>query len=442
MIKLIFKTLWARRKRNAWVLLELTIVSLLMWLMIDQVVVNTYMKNHYPGYDLDLLFTVDLDEYKSPNPKYDESQDNGETRAENVLRILDRLRQVDGVEAATVVNSSLSFNSNGAAMSNVSCADTLLPQAMFYLIDFYPQTDFFRTYGIKGKDGVTLYEEPEALNGGCLITPTAVKAIFPDESPIGKYLFQKGSGAQKVKEENPDRYVKGTVADVIADITVRTNTPRSLACLTQGNMANARGIFNFMLVVRKDKNISDRQLLHNLNAALPDLKSGMVFARNPLSYSVRTNWITYDLDTMNIISYAVMIFFLVNICLALIATFYMQTRSRSRDAGIMRAYGFRKGTLVWLMIAEGWALTFIAWILGTAIFFIAGGKDYMVTDQGNGNVEFFKIFNPMWYDNLFTHSAVIGGLSLLIMLAIVTIGIWLPARRIAASNPVDTLKDY
>ena len=42
MLKLILKNLWARRRRNGWLLAELILVSIVTWIILDPVIVMTY----------------------------------------------------------------------------------------------------------------------------------------------------------------------------------------------------------------------------------------------------------------------------------------------------------------------------------------------------------------------------------------------------------------
>ncbi len=434
MIKLIFKTLWARRTRNAWIMLELVIVTIIMWLMVDRVVVNSYIHSRDLGYDEDLLFTVELDEYKPANPAYDEAQGNQGARQENIMRILQRLRQIPGVEAATIANSSMRFNGSGFSINALEAADSV-HEAYVTKISFYPGTDFFSTFGVKSRDGVTPYVEPDNLAGGSIITTTAAKAVFPNTSPIG----------QRIYDFDATEYGGSTniIADVVGDVICFSNAARSLAYFESSQINNSPS--DYILVARKAAGVSDKEMLSALRDALPQLKSGMVYTHNPQPYSSMRDSVEHEQQVSIGLSYAVMVFFMVNICLALIATFYVQIRSRSRDAGIMRAYGFRKGTLELMMIAEGWILTVLSWIIGTGLFFMIGLQENFTNDKfvsaANLSLKFFKIYNPMWYDDLLTRCVVLGSISLLILLVIVTIGIWLPARKIAHANPVDTIRD-
>ena len=66
MIKLIFKNIWSRRKLNGWLIAELILVTILSWLMLDQVLVTTYDLNLPKGYDRDNLCVISS--YKLDDP--------------------------------------------------------------------------------------------------------------------------------------------------------------------------------------------------------------------------------------------------------------------------------------------------------------------------------------------------------------------------------------
>ena len=57
MIKLIFKNLWARRRRNAWVLIELILITIVAWVVLDPAIVSGYYFSLDSGYDVDRLST-------------------------------------------------------------------------------------------------------------------------------------------------------------------------------------------------------------------------------------------------------------------------------------------------------------------------------------------------------------------------------------------------
>ena len=58
MWKLIFRNLLSRRRRLAWLLCEIVIVSIVIWVFVDPIVVNGYIDTLPLGYDRDRLCMI------------------------------------------------------------------------------------------------------------------------------------------------------------------------------------------------------------------------------------------------------------------------------------------------------------------------------------------------------------------------------------------------
>ena len=58
MLKLILKNLWARRVRNAWLLAELILVTVLTWYITDPLFVLSYNQTLPLGYEPDGLLLL------------------------------------------------------------------------------------------------------------------------------------------------------------------------------------------------------------------------------------------------------------------------------------------------------------------------------------------------------------------------------------------------
>ena len=62
MLKLIFKNLWARRRRNIWVVVEMVLITVVAWVVLDPAIVTGYHLSLDPGYDIDRLVAINLAE--------------------------------------------------------------------------------------------------------------------------------------------------------------------------------------------------------------------------------------------------------------------------------------------------------------------------------------------------------------------------------------------
>lgn len=145
-----------------------------------------------------------------------------------------------------------------------------------------------------------------------------------------------------------------------------------------------------------------------------------------------------------IVKTALVIFLIVNLCLGIIGTFYLQTRDRSRDAGIMRAFGATRGSVCRNMIAEGWFMAIVSWIIACFGVWLWVRKDGMTMHQEMFDERMPQAIIdaiPLWFDNFATHFWVISAIVLALLLITVTIGVYIPARRIADVNPVDALRE-
>ena len=72
MFTLILKTLWARRRRNGWLLAELILVAVLSWIIFDPVIVVTYDRHLPLGYDADRLCMVSVAALQPQASGYDD----------------------------------------------------------------------------------------------------------------------------------------------------------------------------------------------------------------------------------------------------------------------------------------------------------------------------------------------------------------------------------
>ena len=71
MIRLILHTLWARRRRNGWLLAELILVSVISWAIFDPVIVSLHDRSLPLGYDADRMAIISFGEFPPEAPGYD-----------------------------------------------------------------------------------------------------------------------------------------------------------------------------------------------------------------------------------------------------------------------------------------------------------------------------------------------------------------------------------
>lgn len=168
-----------------------------------------------------------------------------------------------------------------------------------------------------------------------------------------------------------------------------------------------------------------------------------MYAHSPELYTDIRDNMARDSHNKYVISLALAAFFFVNLCLGIIGTFYLQTRTRSRDTGIMRSFGATPRKILLEIMSEGWIMTTISWILGCGIYYMYVRKIGLAKPEGTGwgESETIKEVMPQWIDFFWTHFSVVSLFIYAVLMITVSIGIYIPARRISRANPVDALKD-
>lgn len=436
MLKLIFKNLWARRRRNIWVVVEMVLITVVAWVVLDPAIVTGYHLSLDPGYDIDRLVAINLAEIPKGGKGYDEDAEG--KMMENVYRILDKVRTDSRVEAATIAPN---LRPEGAAsVLNSFPVDTV---SGYYLdVKFFRGTDYFKTFGIKGLDGKPFQEPP--LSGSEIIVSRSVAQIMhPGINAVGHYFNETTDTTFEKYSWNRDRLIAG----VTDEIAYRSTISRSPVVFQYDDEYNAniyRSANAVILVLRIKPGINPHRFIEEYSPIIAsELKAGNVYAHSPQLYTQLRDNMAMDSHNKYVISLALAVFFFVNLCLGIIGTFYLQTRTRSRDTGIMRSFGATPRKILMEIMSEGWLMTTISWILGCCIFYVYARKNGLARPVGAWYSDTDAVLSvlPLWFDSFWTHFFVVSLIIYAILMLTVSIGIYIPARSISKANPVDALKD-
>lgn len=144
-------------------------------------------------------------------------------------------------------------------------------------------------------------------------------------------------------------------------------------------------------------------------------------------------WSDYDYR-VNII---LMSFFLFCLFFGVSGAFWMQTRSRREEIGIMKSFGATSGKVIRLFLAEGFVLATVAVIVGSLIYLqYAMRKGLFMPEALHVGLS-----THYWYEDFKLHFAVIMGLVWLLTIFVVSIGIYVPARGLSRISATDALHD-
>ena len=434
-MKMIFQNLLAQRKRNLWLLLEMTVITIITWVVLDPVMVLLTMENMPQGYEPERMVYVAFAKLKNTSPKYSEeyADSAGVTASYNVLA--NHIKDIEGVESLTRAvigdNSTLTV---GIQVVNEEGDTVPLSYSTHNII---PESDFFTTFGIEAVDGspsATELSRRSFTGSECVITESLAKRIFGEcDNYIGRSIKSAGYNGE---------------GDIVVGI-VKNVRPREYEAdcniAWTGQYMNVYDMMKYSsrgsISIRLKPGYTPEQWVKdNKEEMLSNFKFGNFYVKSVMTYSQMGSRTTTAIkaDSEKHIKYALLLFFLVNLALGVAGTYYLQTRSRSHDAGLMKAYGSTGRRVFGMLVGEAMIVTVLGWIIGCFAYLHYALKEGVSSGLETG-IDVFP--TDCWVSDFSTHFIVVSLAVLVVLAVIVLIGVSFPARRIARVNPVDALRD-
>ena len=227
------------------------------------------------------------------------------------------------------------------------------------------------------------------------------------------------------------------VVEPITPYIMRGNDP---LLFTVGSIKNNKYTPN--ILVRIKPKVDMKTFVGKLRPWMrKEVKVGNWFAQSVITYEDHLSNFKYTSGVTNEIrlSIAYAVFFMVNLCLGVIGTFWLQIRKGTEEAGIMRSFGATKGDIVRMLLGEGVILTIVSSLIGFFGYFQYALSEGLYVSQWEHWAQ--RYFQHNWIHDFGLHFAGVSVITLLILIVVVSIGIYIPARNISRVNPVDALKD-
>lgn len=429
MWKLILKNLWSRRRRNGWLLAELILVAILSWYIFDPVMVVTYERHLPLGYDADRLCMVSVTMFPQEASGYEPQAADSASLVQAYLNLVDRVRRHPDVEQATPVLSFVYPGAMGIGTSSfIAEGDSVAHTALF--IEFLPHTHFFETYGFQSGKGSMSAAQLSDLDNGYyyIMTEDLLEGMFRTHTYRNQRCW-KVTGTDTCYTA-----VKGTVK-VCKYLSDKRPVPIVFMPLQNPDIRSR--LDNMRIVVRLKEGVRMGRFLHDFRPwMLRQLRIGNLYARELQSYDEINAAREFDSTMLYRCNLSIALFFLVNLCLGVIGTFWMQTRTRREEVGVMLSYGATPHRIRLLLLGEGTALTTLATFIGCFIYL-----QYAFSEGLNTGSSLMEAVTPSWVDNFGLHFFLVSLMVYVILLLVVWIGIYIPARRISSISPTEALRD-
>lgn len=428
---LIWKGIWARRYQNIWLLAELVIVAYCSWSVLDPAIVFFHDKHFVPlGYDADRLCLVDLGTKDSEFPEnyYASGQMWGD-----IVRVADKFRALEEVENVCIAEERSYFNGEGVADYNVGVYGDTQDFQNVHGLAFTRGTHFFETFGIHPVYGGLSQEDLSEGRFGAdavVVTRSLAMSLFGTEDAVGKIM------AVRLGDDTLSARVAGVVENVRPFSFERYSNVffRVLPDNISGRTSDAKLVLRLKDGVEPSKFVSDyRPRIYT------EFGSGPFVARSVNSYSFVIDECERLMGLSS--SYHQLLvaaaFFLFNLCVGVISTFWLQTRGRAGEIGIMRAFGATKVRVLLMLVSEAVMLATIGFVIGSFAYL-----QFTVDTGLSVGYNFTRTGHETdWLSVYHTHFLGVAAILYSIIVVVVCIGVLIPACRMVNVSPVDSLRN-
>lgn len=434
MLKIILKNLWHRRARNAWLFIELILVTALGWYIFDGTLVSIADTRMPLGYEPQRMVNINMGIYPEQSQLYNSAMADSASRELSYQRLRDDLAALPDIESVSVNSDWTGLGGQSISFTHYT-AHTPGDSAKGYIIStsYFPNTNYFETMGIRSAPGSPSPEELSRFDfdneTGVIITRAMAERYWPGENAVGKYFYSwKNDSVPTIK-------VYGVVENVRYQSALRSDM---LAFAPYSTFEAPTEDFQFSLRLKPEAD--PEAFCDKIVAMRNQLRSGNYYIRSVKPY---TEVIRHTEDRQGIYAkwrrqIVVGLFFLLNLVLGIVGSFFLQTERRVGEMGVHRSYGATQGHIVAMIVGEALVLAFVAFIIGDALY-LQYGLTYGLDTGFNNNSAVALI--DCWQSNFWQHFAVVSAFMCGVLLLCAFIGSVIPAWRASRVNPVDALRD-
>ena len=396
---------------NLWLALELLVVSVVMWYVVDYLYTRaaTYLEPR--GFNIEHCYLIELGELTPKSPDYMPDKSRDDTHAD-IAELAERLRRRPEVEAVSLSQNSYPYN--GSNSSGEVCYDTL--QSPGWTIRRMVTPDFVRVFRYQGTRGETPEQLAEMLERGEFLASDNLYRKYDHKLTefVGKRFqlfgdttktYQLGAALQNVRYHDYDQ-------------------ARSSFCFLAKQSFYYVGL-ELCVRVREGQ---DNDFITKLKQdSESQFRVGNLFISEIRSFhDIRRNY--QQAWTNDIRNYVMgMGFLLLNIFLGLLGTFWFRTQQRRSEIALHKAHGATDRAIFSRLLSEG--LLLLAVITPVAL----------VIDWNLAHMELNSWRNDttLEWDRLL----LCAGISFVLMALMIAIGIGIPARKAMKVQPAEALHD-
>lgn len=422
MFRQIITLLWNSRWQNLWIMLELVIIAVVSWIVIDPLFVLNYNQTIPNGYEADGLYRLELTRNKV---------DTVSVPAQDFARIMLGLRSHKDIESATCVLRGAYPSSPGNNQWDMF-KDTMTVKMTY--IPFFANSGFFQTWRfLSAKDGKwETLENMEAPEGSVILTEDAAKMLSGGKKLVGQSIYST--------QDSTEFPVIGVMKPIKMRNSMQPYLVRLISIGNESQMPDWAFNGGMRLFFRVKAGVTEGRFIEEFMLWVDDNLSfgSLIFSKLTPFHEVQKEsdlreGVTSELRMKYMLAY----FFMINLLLAVSGTFWLHTRTRREEIGIRLSYGASPGGICRMLIGEAFVLITIAVVVGSFLYFQWAFYEglYIFKDNVPGN-------DSLYLTNHFAaHFCIVSLIVYVVMLVVTWLGVYIPARSISRISPVEALKD-
>lgn len=408
---------------NLWLMLELLVVSVVLWFIIDLLYcrIATYLEPR--GFDISHCYLLTMGELTDKSPDYHAYTDDAQRR-DDIFELMDRLRHRPEVEAVSLSINSYPYNGSNSSVS-IQYGDSLdSDKADVFMVRRHVTPDFVRVFRYQGTRGETPEQLADILRRGEVL---ASDNCFETQGVrltdlVGKVITRDGDSTKTMRlgaALKPVRYMDYEQASESYSLC------RNLEEMTRSHPGDITADLELCLRVREGM---DNDFISRLMAdSEAQYRVGNIYLADVRSFAdVRRNF--QRLWTNQMRDYAVGLgFLMLNIFLGLLGTFWFRTQQRRSEIALHKVNGATNGAVFSRLICEGLGLLVLVTPLALLIDWIIAANELNAWRNGT----------TLEADRLL----LCAFMSFAFVALMIVIGICIPARKAMHLAPVEALHD-
>lgn len=422
MLQQIIKLLWNNRRQNLWIMLELIVIAIVSWAVLDPIFVLKYNQSIPNGYEADGLYRLEVTRNEI---------DTVSVPSEDFVRIMSSLRHHKDIESATCVIAGAYPSSPGNNMNEVF-RDTIKVRTTY--IPFFSDSEFFQTWRFRSaKDGTwETLENLDMPKNSVILTEDVAALLSGGEDLTGQYIYSA--------YDSSEIRVMGVMQPIKMRNSMQPYLVRLVSFGDESQMPEWAYNHSMRIFIRIKNNVLEGRFIEEFMSWVDDnLSSGsLVFSKlTPFREVQKESDLREGVTNEIRMKYGLAYFFMINLLLAVSGTFWLHTRTRREEMGIRLSYGASPAGIRRMLIGEAFVLTTVATVIGCFLYFqwVYYEGFYVMKDRVPGN-------DGLYLTNHFlAHFCIVSLIVYVVMLVVTWLGVYLPAYNISRVSPVEALKD-